>query len=244
MNLEEFESKVEEAYKRAEEVLNSFLKDLEKLLADARERLDKGLPLSQEQINRLKELRAEARLTALKARAVFRDAVREARMQLHKSVSSLPPEERREVREEARTIVADYEVRLRERLEEWREAVKRELREARLAIRRLPRRAKPEVNIMTMAIGTATEALRRAEEALRRFTPTTVVSSIRLPERDLEVIDMLVEAGIFRSRSEAVAYFTHRGIEASKEWLEQVKGKVEELRKLREEVRMSLEELD
>ena len=63
-------------------------------------------------------------------------------------------------------------------------------------------------------------------------------------ERDLEVIDMLVEAGIFRSRSEAVAYFTHRGIEASKEWLEQVKGKVEELRKLREEVRMSLEELD
>ncbi|RLE98113.1 MAG: hypothetical protein DRJ57_03880, partial [Thermoprotei archaeon] len=65
---------------------------------------------------------------------------------------------------------------------------------------------------------------------------SVVISSIRLPQGDVEMIDLLVEAGVFRSRSEAVAYFTHKGLEASRDLLERVKSKVEELKRIREEL--------
>ncbi|MEM2584702.1 MAG: hypothetical protein QXP99_04175, partial [Thermoproteota archaeon] len=44
--------------------------------------------------------------------------------------------------------------------------------------------------------------------------PSMVVSSVRLPKADLELIDALVEAGIFKSRNEGIAFFAHKGIEA------------------------------
>ena len=74
-------------------------------------------------------------------------------------------------------------------------------------------------------------------------TPSIVVSSIRLPRSDLNIIDALVEAGIFRSRNEGIAFFVHRGIESSREWLERVKSKIEEIRRLREETRKELEKI-
>ncbi|MEM1641855.1 MAG: ribbon-helix-helix protein, CopG family, partial [Desulfurococcaceae archaeon] len=83
---------------------------------------------------------------------------------------------------------------------------------------------------------------RSIEEARRTLeTATTVVSSIRLREEDARIIDELVDAGIFRSRSEAVAFFTHKGIEASREWLEKVKEQIERIKELRDEVRRELE---
>jgi len=87
------------------------------------------------------------------------------------------------------------------------------------------------------------EAIKEAFEEARRVTETvsTVVSSIRLREEDARVIDELVEAGIFRSRSEAVAFFVRRGIEASKEWLEKVKENIRKIRELQEDVRRELE---
>lgn len=94
--------------------------------------------------------------------------------------------------------------------------------------------------IVTREVG---EALREAFEEARKATETvsTVVSSIRLREEDARIIDELVEAGIFRSRSEAVAFFVRRGIEASKEWLERVKENIKKIRELQEEVRRELE---
>jgi len=71
--------------------------------------------------------------------------------------------------------------------------------------------------------------------------PTLVVSSIRLPKSDLELIDLLVEVGVFKSRSEGVSFFTHKGIEASKEALEKLRSKLEEIRKLQEEVKKEAE---
>jgi len=76
-----------------------------------------------------------------------------------------------------------------------------------------------------------------------RGGPTTVVSSVRLPEADLKLIDMLAELGIFRSRNEGIAFFTHKGIEASKEWLENIKAKLDEIKRLQEEARRELEKM-
>ncbi|MGB9758376.1 MAG: hypothetical protein ACP5IT_01135 [Thermoproteota archaeon] len=73
--------------------------------------------------------------------------------------------------------------------------------------------------------------------------PSVVVSSIRLPETDLKLIDALVDAGIFKSRNEGIVFFAHRGIESSKEWLVKVKEKLDEIRKLQEEAKAELEKI-
>lgn len=73
--------------------------------------------------------------------------------------------------------------------------------------------------------------------------PSVVVSSIRLPETDLRLIDALVDAGIFKSRNEGIVFFAHRGIESSKEWLMKVKEKLDEIRKLQEEAKAELEKV-
>lgn len=73
--------------------------------------------------------------------------------------------------------------------------------------------------------------------------PSVVVSSVRLPETDLKLIDALVDAGIFKSRNEGIAFFAHRGIESSKDWLLKVKEKLDEIRKLQEEAKAELEKI-
>ena len=99
----------------------------------------------------------------------------------------------------------------------------------------------PEIAIPDL--GRIAEEIEKSLSSGWSRTPSIVVSSIRLPSSDLKVIDALVEAGIFRSRNEGIAFFVHRGIESSREWLERVKSKIEEIKRLREEARRELEEL-
>ncbi|MDM7275667.1 MAG: ribbon-helix-helix domain-containing protein [Thermoprotei archaeon] len=89
------------------------------------------------------------------------------------------------------------------------------------------------------ALKSALEEVRRAAESV---SAATVVSSIRLREEDARVVDELVDAGIFKSRSEAVAFFVRKGIEASKEWLEKVRENIKKIRELQEEVKKELGE--
>jgi len=78
---------------------------------------------------------------------------------------------------------------------------------------------------------------------VRSGMPSMVVSSVRLPKADLELIDALVEAGIFKSRNEGIAFFAHRGIEASKDWLNKVREKIEEIKRLQEEAKKEMEKI-
>ena len=68
----------------------------------------------------------------------------------------------------------------------------------------------------------------------------TQVVSVRIRDRDLEVIDMLVDAGIFKSRSEAVAFFVRKGIEASKEWIDKALEQVKKIKELQESIRKEI----
>lgn len=68
----------------------------------------------------------------------------------------------------------------------------------------------------------------------------TQVVSVRMREKDLEVVDKLVEAGIFRSRSEAIAFFARKGIEASKEWIEKALEQVKKIKELQDSIRKEL----
>ncbi|MEN2999984.1 MAG: S46 family peptidase [Acidilobaceae archaeon] len=154
----------------------------------------------------------------------------------------------REIREEAR------EEELRKRAEELERALEERARSFAQKYEELLRRAEKSVTErrgrfdvtpfvqmsqrLIRSIGREVEgALRAAEER----EPSTVISSIRLREEELQVIDELVNAGIFKSRSEAVAFFTKRGIEASKDWLEKVRENIKRIRELQEEVRKEIE---
>jgi len=63
----------------------------------------------------------------------------------------------------------------------------------------------------------------------------------RLNDEDLQKIDALVEVELFKSRSEAVAYFIHEGIKARKDLFDKVTPTVEKIRQLKNEARETLE---
>jgi len=63
----------------------------------------------------------------------------------------------------------------------------------------------------------------------------------RLDDDDLEKIDALVEVELFKSRSEAVAYFIHEGVKARKDLFDKVTPTVERIRQLKKEAQATLE---
>jgi Arc/MetJ-type ribon-helix-helix transcriptional regulator len=62
----------------------------------------------------------------------------------------------------------------------------------------------------------------------------------RLTDEDLNMIDAFVNLEVFSSRSEAVAYFTHAGLEQKKEMTARVMPYVEQIKKLKAEAKSAL----
>jgi Arc/MetJ-type ribon-helix-helix transcriptional regulator len=68
-----------------------------------------------------------------------------------------------------------------------------------------------------------------AKSTMKYLTePTTRILS-QIPESETKIIDILVETGIFKDRSEAVAFFVHKGIESSKELLSKANERIKEV---------------
>ena len=63
---------------------------------------------------------------------------------------------------------------------------------------------------------------------------SNVVAS-RIGDEELRLIDMLVEAGVFGTRSEAVAYLVREGINARQDVLDKVSSSLEDIRRIRKE---------
>lgn len=62
----------------------------------------------------------------------------------------------------------------------------------------------------------------------------------RLNDGDLKQIDALVEVEVFKSRSEAVAFFIKEGIQAQKDLFQKVMPTVDKIRELKEQAKRSL----
>jgi hypothetical protein len=69
-----------------------------------------------------------------------------------------------------------------------------------------------------------------------------VVAS-RIGDEDMRLIDMLIEAGVFSTRSEAVAYLVSEGIKARRDTFEKVSTSLDEIRKTRKESERQVEKL-
>jgi Arc/MetJ-type ribon-helix-helix transcriptional regulator len=73
-------------------------------------------------------------------------------------------------------------------------------------------------------------------------TRANVVAS-RISDDDLRLMDMLLEAGIFATRSEAVAYLVSEGIKARRDMLEKVSASLEEIRATRKAAEAKIDAL-
>ena len=62
--------------------------------------------------------------------------------------------------------------------------------------------------------------------------PRSNVVASRIDDEGLRVVDMLVEAGLFNTRSEAVAYLVTQGIKARKDVIDQVSSALGEIREI------------
>jgi ATP-dependent Clp protease ATP-binding subunit ClpA len=69
------------------------------------------------------------------------------------------------------------------------------------------------------------------------------VITCRIWPRDLEAIDLLIEAGIRNTRSDAAAWLIHAGIEGNRELFERVQTTVAEIRRLRQQVQAVAREM-
>ncbi len=69
-----------------------------------------------------------------------------------------------------------------------------------------------------------------------------VVAS-RISDEDIRLIDMLIEAGIFNTRSEAVAYLVSEGIKGRRDTFDKVSMSLEEIRRTRKEAEKQVEKL-
>jgi Arc/MetJ-type ribon-helix-helix transcriptional regulator len=64
----------------------------------------------------------------------------------------------------------------------------------------------------------------------------------RLNNEDLEKIDALVEVEVFKSRSEAAAFFIREGIQARKDLFEKILPTVNKIRELKKQAKKALSE--
>jgi hypothetical protein len=72
--------------------------------------------------------------------------------------------------------------------------------------------------------------------------PRDTVVGCRVDAIDLEAIDLLVEGGVRPTRSDAAAWFISQGILANTALVEEVRGTVDEIRRLRERVQTRVRE--
>jgi Arc/MetJ-type ribon-helix-helix transcriptional regulator len=222
--------------------------------------LEEATPGLWEFLKEVKGLRSEARRELAETRdrlvrelRVFRDRLRDA--------SLAEPGRRDELREAFNDLRGFFEDRFDEaedKLEEFLDMVEDVEDEIRDRIRELKKTAKKEVYALGLGVSEAPKLAvakltdvklpdigKLIEESLSKaFSGASmIVSSVRLPRVDLDLIDALVEAGIFKSRNEGIAFFAHKGIEASKDWLMKVKEKLEDIKRLQEETKRELEKM-
>lgn len=78
------------------------------------------------------------------------------------------------------------------------------------------------------------------EEVLMKLGGRGNVVMTRLSDADLKQIDALVEIEVFKSRSEAAAFFIKEGMQARKDLFQKVMPTVEKIRELKEQAKRSL----
>jgi uncharacterized protein YjbJ (UPF0337 family) len=141
--------------------------------------------------------------------------------------------------------IEETEVKIRERIGELKHEMREEVR--RVSARHGDHVAHvegfrfPEIRIPEIKVPDVGKIFEESFSKAWTGMPSAIISSVRLPQADVNLIDTLASAGIFKSRNEGIAFFAHRGIEVSQEWLTKVREKLDEIHKLQEETKKEIE---
>ncbi len=94
------------------------------------------------------------------------------------------------------------------------------------------------VNAIRDFVSKAPETINKAVESAMNVKDTTVI--LRLGEKESDALDTLVSAGIFKSRSEAANFLIAEGIKAQAELFGKIHNKMDEIERLRSELRQTI----
>ncbi len=94
------------------------------------------------------------------------------------------------------------------------------------------------VNAIRDFISKAPDTINKAVERAVNVRDTTVL--LRLADSESDAIDTLVSAGIYKSRADAANFLIAEGIKSQAELFAKVQSKMEEIEKLRSELRQSV----
>jgi ATP-dependent Clp protease ATP-binding subunit ClpA len=86
--------------------------------------------------------------------------------------------------------------------------------------------------------------LKSARAEITRLLKKDNVLTCRVNDQDIGAIDMLVEAGIRQTRSDAAAWLIQAGVAANQPLFRRVRETVDEIRRLRERAQAAARELD
>jgi Arc/MetJ-type ribon-helix-helix transcriptional regulator len=82
------------------------------------------------------------------------------------------------------------------------------------------------------------EDVREVGKAIKdSLTSRDNVVMVRVNDASREKMDMLVDAGLFKSRSECAAFLIHQGIKSQEILFDKLQNKVEQIQKIREELK-------
>jgi len=217
MSGEDLKKELEEMLRSVEAKLNDLLAKIDKLVAEGRTR-DAYALWRQESTSIMNEFQASFEK--------FREKARTSDEAVQKELQGIFEEKFREIKAS---------------LEKISQKLSRPMRAETYISTSLSSLSKSLENIGVIIEQAIDSVTRSVEEALKTIGKTPNIVSARINRRDLEVVDQLVQAGIFKTRSEAVAFFVAKGIEASKEWVQRALDQAKKIKELQESLRKEVE---
>lgn len=130
----------------------------------------------------------------------------------------------------------------KEAIREWRENYRDALKEWKERLKDWKMQAKDEIAKGSLPPLPPMPKITRMPPLPLHGARSNVVAS-RIGDEELKLIDMLIEAGLFETRSEAVAYLVNEGIKARRDIIEKVSSALKEIRKIRQQAEEQVEKL-
>ena len=130
----------------------------------------------------------------------------------------------------------------KEAIREWRENYRNALKEWKEHLKNWKIRAKEELSKGSLPPLPPMPQVPLMPSIPIHGARSNVVAS-RIGDEELKIIDMLIEAGLFETRSEAVAYLVNEGIKARQDIIEKVSSALEEIRRIREQAEEHVKKL-
>ena len=130
----------------------------------------------------------------------------------------------------------------REAIREWRENYKNALKEWKERLKDWKIQAKDEISKGSLPPLPPLPNISQVSPPPLPGVRSNVVAS-RIRDEELRIIDMLIEAGLFETRSEAVAYLVNEGIKARQDIIEKVSSALKEIRRIREQAEEQVKKL-